>query len=207
MSIRIIGITGPTGAGKSLFSCFLAESGIPVIDADHVYHQMLIPPSECLNALRDAFGSSVIREDGGLDRKELSRIVFGSKEKLELLNRTVLKLVLEQIRTVIHSLEAEGHTTVAVDAPTLIESGFHTECHTVVSVLAPSELRLDRIIKRDNLSREAAESRIRAQHPDSFYEEHSTYLLHNGTDVAAFRSECERLLPLLIGDVNASRPN
>lgn len=192
--MKIIGITGPTGAGKSLVSEYLARRGLPVIDADEVYHRLLIPPSPCLDALRAAFGDGVFHEDGSLDRPALSEIVFHDKEKLGLLNHTVLDMVLEEIRSRIRVLETMGETVVAVDAPTLIESGFHRECDTVLSVLAPEALRRYRIMERDHLSPERAWERIHGQQPDDFYREHSQHVLINDGDQAALEARVASLL-------------
>ena len=197
MSIRILGVTGPTGAGKSLFSDYLAEKGIPVIDADEVYHKLLIPPSPCLDALREAFGDAILLPDGTLDRPALSRIVFHDEAKLALLNETVLGMVLDKIRGIIRVLERSGAKAVAVDAPTLIESGFHLECDTVVSVLASPETRLGRIMERDGLTKEAAESRVRAQKPDDFYRTHSHFTLINDGSREELFARGDALFPLL----------
>lgn len=191
--MKIIGITGPTGAGKSLLTSYLSQKGIPTVDADSVYHSMLLPPSECLNALRSAFGDGIFLPDGSLDRAKLGALVFNSAEKLELLNNTVLGSVLCEIRSIIRDLGERGFEAVAVDAPTLIESGFHKECDTVISVLAPSELRLERIIERDNISREKAEMRIKAQKSDSFYIESSDFILTNDGDTKKFKNNVSRL--------------
>ncbi len=195
--MTILGITGPTGAGKSLFSEYLISQGIPVIDADAVYHSLLIPPSLCLDALRGAFGDEILHCDGSLNRAELSDIVFHDKAKLSLLNDTVLIFVLDKIRSMIGELEKEGRTLVAVDAPTLIESGFHKECDAVISVLSSPEIRLERIIERDGISREAAMARIQAQKNDGFYRENSDYVLINTEGRDDFHSDCEALLRAL----------
>lgn len=176
--IKIIGVTGPTGAGKSLLCKELSQK-LSVIDADEVYHSLLIPPSDCLTALRAAFGDYVFAPDGTLDRGALSAIVFSNEEQLSLLNRTVLDFVLKKIRAMISCLEADGISAVLVDAPTLIESGFHRECDAVISVLASPELRLSRIIARDSLSQEKASSRVLAQKDDNFYRQHSDLVLVN----------------------------
>ena len=81
--MKIIGITGPTGAGKSHL-CKALSSKIPVINADEVYHSLLLPPSDCLDALRNAFGDAVFSSDGTLDRGALSSIVFSDQEQLAL---------------------------------------------------------------------------------------------------------------------------
>ena len=197
MNIRILGITGPSGAGKSLLSQSLSAKGIPVIDADQVYHSLLIPPSPCLDALRDAFGDGIFGKDGALDRSALSAIVFHDKEKLNLLNKTVLRFVLERIDERIKDLDAKGHTVVAVDAPTLIESGYHKQCHTVVSVLAKENIREERICKRDHLTEEQAKARIHAQPPEEFYRSHSHVIIENNGDTDALRIAVESFLSTL----------
>lgn len=194
MRIKILGITGPTGAGKSLLSAYLSQRGLPVIDADEVYHSLLAPPSRCLDALVDAFGSSILSADGTLHRPALSEIVFHDKKKLALLNSTVLGFVLEEIRTQIRALESDGHRWVAVDAPTLIESGFYTECDTVLSVLAPKEIRLARILARDGIDEERARARVYAQPDDEFYRSHSDVVLENQGDTASLQAQLEPYL-------------
>ena len=197
MNIRILGITGPSGAGKSLLSQSLSAKGIPVIDADEVYHSLLIPPSPCLDALRDAFGDGIFGKDGSLDRSALSAIVFYDKEKLNLLNKTVLRFVLERIDERIQALDAKGHTVVAVDGPTLIESGYHKQCHTVVSVLAKEGIREERIRERDGLTEEQAKARIHAQPPEEFYRSHSHVVIENNGDEDALQIAVESLLSTL----------
>lgn len=177
--MRIIGITGPSGSGKSYLTEYLKSEGIPAIDADRVYHSLLTPRSECVCAIAAAFGDSVICEDGSLNRRALSDIVFHSKEKLELLNRTVLDIVIREIRKMILELDSQGITTVIVDAPTLIESGFHKECTSVISVLADRKLRISRIAKRDGISVEKASERVAAQKDDCFYKNNSDVVLYN----------------------------
>ncbi len=189
----IIGITGPTGAGKSLLCEELTRRGIPVLDADVMYHELLIPPSPCLDALRSAFGNDIFSADGSLDRPALSQLVFHDKEQLALLNRTVLGFVLDRLRTELRALEAQGHTHAAVDAPTLIESGFDRECHKVLSVLSPTPLRLERIMARDGLDRERAEARIAAQKEDAFYVSHSDAVLSNHGDASALFQDFDAL--------------
>lgn len=177
--MRIIGVTGPSGAGKGALCELLKKRGIVCIDADAVYHSLLVPPSECLDALKSAFGESVFSPDGSLDRAALGRIVFAESDKLELLNSTVLSYVLAKFRIMIAELEAAGERAVAIDAPTLIESGFDKECDVVISVLASPNVRVGRIMNRDSISREKALLRINAQKSDEFYISHSDAVLYN----------------------------
>ena len=196
--MKIIGITGPSGSGKSLLGELAHSLGFPVIDADEVYHSMLIPPSECLDALRTSFGDDIFFPNGELCRKSLANIVFSDPEKLKLLNNTVLEKVLIKIRKMISDFENEGFSAVFVDAPTLIESGFNKECDIVISVLASKETRIKRIIARDGLTLEKAEARINAQKNDDFYCENSDHIINNDSSAESFFSEASILLKGLI---------
>ena len=182
--INIIGITGPSGAGKSILCTYLAEKNIPVINADEVYHSLLVKDSPCTVALADEFGEGILAPDGTPDRKRLGAIVFSSDEKLEKLNSIDLGFVIDKINKIIRSLALKGEKTVVLDAPTLIESGFSRECDTVISVLAPKQARIERIKIRDNIPEEAALMRVNAQKNDDFYRENSNHVIMNdsGTD-------------------------
>ena len=191
---KIIGITGPSGAGKSLLCKYISEAGIPCINADEVYHSMLTPHSLCVTKISEALGGDLISADGSLDRAALSARVFGDKEKLLLLNSTVLPLVIDEIERMISSLLGQDHSVIAVDAPTLIESGFNKKCDLVISVLSPAQTRIERIMARDKISRERAEARVRAQRDDSFYVSNSDVVLINDSDEKAFAAEVRKLV-------------
>ena len=192
--MKIIGITGPSGSGKSLLTTRIASMGYPVIDADGVYHSLLAPPSKCLDALREVFGNDIFSPDGTMDRVALAKIVFSDKEKLALLNGTVLPIVLDTIEDMIRELECQGNDKVILDAPTLIESGFYKKCHTVISVLCPKEIRVERIVLRDGISAQKAWERINAQKDDSFYREHSHIVITSDKEAEEFLSEAISLL-------------
>ena len=98
--MKILGLTGQSGAGKTLFAKELIKKGYPCVNADELYHSMLKPPSLVLDAIRREFGSGVLTKDGKLDRPALAREVFNDKEKLSLLNATVLPLVIDKIREI-----------------------------------------------------------------------------------------------------------
>ena len=190
----IYGITGPSGAGKSLLGEYCASHGIPHLDADAIYHALLIPPSEAVDALCLAFGEDILNDEGGIDRAALSAIVFADAQKLALLNKTVLDIVLREIRRRLEVLAAEGIAIVAVDAPTLIESGFDSECDAVIAVLSEKETRISRIMARDNLTRERAEARVAAQKNDDFYRAAADAVLWNDGDREALFADFERFL-------------
>ncbi len=190
--MHVYGITGPSGSGKSLLCEYLSAHGIVHINADAVYHEMLTPPSTVVDAIVRQFGKSVLAPDGGIDRRALSAIVFSSPQKLELLNQTVLPLVLDEVRARLARMKQDGVRVVAIDAPTLIESGFDTECDTVVIVLSSAETRIARIMERDGISIERAKARIEAQNPDDFYIAHADAVLYNDGDSKAFLEQAQK---------------
>lgn len=178
----VIGLTGPSGAGKGVVSGICQKWGIPAVDADAVYHELLIPPSACLDELVHAFGKEILCQDGTLDRALLAAIVFtpGAEEKKERLNRITHHFVLDAIRTSCRDLERTEAPAILVDAPLLFESGFDRECDHVLAVLAASDIRLIRIMARDGISISAALARLRAQKPDDFYRQADGILCNDG---------------------------
>jgi dephospho-CoA kinase len=191
--MRIIGVTGPTGSGKTLLTQYFSQLGIPTIDADKLYHSMLVPPSPCLDAIKEAFGECVFAPDGSLNRVELSKIVFSDSKKLELLNQTVLRIVIARIREIIAVLESKGETCVVVDAPTLIEAKFDKECDTVIAVLCPANDRVIRIAERDGISTERAKERVMAQKPDDFYVSAAEHVIVNDKGEVEFNKQIKEL--------------
>ena len=190
---RIIGITGPSGSGKSLLCKHLADTGIHCIDADAVYHGMLLPPSRCLDELVRVFGADLLSENGEIDRRVLSTRVFSDPLQLKLLNDTVLPIVIDEINRIIGDLISKGAQAVAIDAPTLIESGFYRSCDMIIAVLAPVEVRLERIIARDGISRERAMQRILSQKEDSFYSSVADVTIFNTNGEADFEKTAKEI--------------
>ena len=190
----VIGLTGPSGAGKSTVSRLFASFGLPVLDADEIYHALLIPPSECLNDLTAQFGRQILRGDGTLDRPALGRLVFDHPEALERLNSVSHRHVLREVRRRLRTLRDEGVTAAVLDAPQLFESGADRDCSVIVSVLADAELRVHRILLRDGISREDAMRRIRAQRPDSFFRAHSDYVIENNGNAESLLPQVRRIL-------------
>lgn len=197
--MKILGLTGPSGSGKTLFSRFLGSRGYPCINADELYHSMLVPPSALLDSIRAEFGDSFFDENGELDRKALGRLVFSSKESLERLNATVLPAVIEKIRSIAKYYEQNGAKILIIDAPTLFEAGYDKSCDMTVSILAPASLRVERISERDEISTSDALLRTQAQKDDSFYYERSDRVIVNDADEEALKSQSEALIYELLG--------
>lgn len=180
-NIRIIGITGPTGAGKGAVSdIFKNKYSVPVLDADKIYHEILAENNDCKSELVSAFGSEIC-VNGNIDRKVLASVVFanGAKEKLARLNEITHRYVKSEFKARTKVLANKGAKCVIYDVPLLIESGMNNDCNCVISVLANKETRLRRIIMRDNISEDSALMRIKSQKSDEFYISSSNYVIHN----------------------------
>ena len=196
--IKIIGLTGPSGAGKTKL-CSIAESyGIKSIDTDAVYHSLLVPPSPCLDELVREFGDSILLNDGTLSRPILSSIVFDEKDtekvKLARLGEITHKYVLDKAREMIKAAEGRGECAIIVDAPALYESGFDKECDFVICLLADPSLRLTRIIDRDSISEERAGARINGQKSDDFYSSRADHTILNNNSPEQLRVSLENIL-------------
>lgn len=174
--MKLVGICGGSGTGKTTICSRLAALGAYVIDADRVAREILRPP--VLERLSRAFGEEILRPDGSLDRKRLGEIVFSDEEKLKKLNEITHPLITHEILDDIER-HREQYAVVVVDAAVLQEAGLDRLCNRTVAVLAPLETRLSRIVARDGLSREAALSRIRAQKDDTYYIEHTDFAVCN----------------------------
>lgn len=190
----VIGLTGPSGAGKSTVSDLLAAHGLPVINADRVYHQLLIPPSPCLDELVRHFGRTILADDGTLNRRALGEIVFSSPAALDNLNTIAHRYVMEEIRLQLDVLRRQKLRAAVLDAPQLFEAGANRDCGVIISVLADANLRLERIVARDGIDADLAYRRIAAQKKDEFFRSHSDYIIENNGSPDALYPQVRRIL-------------
>lgn len=190
----VIGLTGPTGAGKGAVASIFARYGIPVINADRVYHELIAPPSSCLQELAEVFGKQILLADGSLDRRALGGIVFSDPAAREKLNSITHRYVMEEVQGQMERFRREGVRVAVFDAPQLFEAGAHRACGAVVSVLADRGLRLERIMARDGLTAEAAMRRILAQKSDEFFKTHSDYIVENNGSLESLAPQVHRIL-------------
>lgn len=190
----LIGLTGPSGSGKSRVAEIFSRFGLPVINADEVYHQLLVPPSPCLEELVGRFGNTILTSAGTLNRRELANIVFSDPASLAALNSITHRYVMEEILRRTEQLRREETRAAILDAPQLFEAGANRMCGAVVSVLADKNLRLERILQRDGIDRDAALRRIAAQRSDEFFRSHSDYIIENNHTPEHLIPEVKRIL-------------
>jgi len=175
----VVGLTGQTGAGKSTVSGIFVRHGFQHIDADKISREVVEPGKPCLDELFDYFGEKIRNPDGTLNRKALAEIVFTDRKKLESLDSICYPFITEEILRRISAYAEDGSQFVLLDAPTLFESRASDFCDMIISVLAPPEIRLTRIIERDGLTEQAALNRMNAQLEEQFFIRHSDYVIRN----------------------------
>ena len=184
----ILGLTGPTGAGKGVVAAQLTAAGIPVVDTDRLARDVTAAGHPCLIQLAAAFSPAILREDGTLDRAQLASLAFASPEATARLNAITHPHIFALAEERLAAFWEQGMPVAVVDAPVLFESGMDRMCDRTVAVLAPAEVRLARICARDGLSEAQAKARMSAQPDDRFYEERADDLLYNEGDLFTFEA-------------------
>lgn len=186
---QIIGLTGPTGAGKSSLTEIAQKNGYYVIDCDKLARKAVEKQTDGLKALVTVFGEDILFDDGTLNRKKLAEKAFSSKTNTELLNKTIFPYITELVRE-----EMKNAGKIILDAPTLFESGLDKICDKTVAVIADTETRLARITERDGIDKASAKLRISAGKSDEYYKERADFILYNNGDLAAFFESFRKIL-------------
>lgn len=175
----IIGLTGQTGAGKSTVSEILEKYGCYHIDADKVAHDILENNKEVQKKLKERFGEDITDKSGKIDRKILAARAFADKDSTLALNAITHPAVNNEIQNIILKQKEYGTKAVIIDAIALFESGEAKICDYTVAVIAPRDVRLERIIARDKISVSRANERINAQKDESFFTLNADYIINN----------------------------
>ncbi len=194
----VIGITGPTGAGKTTVLNVLRELGGAVADCDGVYHELLSTSVPLREELAARFGPGIFDENGDLRRKELGAIVFGDPDALADLNAITHRHIVSELERRIAQAEGEGRPAIALDAVALLESGAGTLCGTTIAVTAPEELRVRRILAREGIGEDYARARVKAQKPSAWFEERCAHTLRNDGEKASLEEQARELFKSIL---------
>lgn len=176
-SVKIIGLTGPTGSGKTMVADIFKENGYVIIDADKLARQA-VEIEEVKSEIMHTFGEDLYVE-GKLNRRELAKRAFSCKENELKLNSITHKVIIELTREKIEEYIKSGRKKIMYDAPLLFEAGAEKLCTCIISVIANVDVRVERIKKRDGLTDDEAQARVRVQHNDEFYISRSNYVIYN----------------------------
>ena len=189
-SMKIIGITGGTGCGKTTVLNELERRGALLIDCDAVYHRMLETDRPMLDEIEKYFPGAVI--DGKLDRKALGAVVFTDEEALRDLNIITHRHINLEIRRILREHAMNGGTLAAIDAIELFSSGLAKRCTATIGVIADREVRIDRIMRRDGIRREYAMMRVNAQRPNEYFIQKCSHVLENNGSQEEFIEKCRK---------------
>lgn len=189
---KLAGLTGGIATGKTTVANLFREKGIYIIDADLIAREVVKKGMPAWRMIKEEFGDEILREDGELDRKKLGSIVFSSKEKIQKLNSIVHPFVRERMMEEIErAISMEKN--ILLDIPLLFENGIHQWLRPVILVYAPLEVQIERLMKRDGLSREECEKRIRAQMSIEEKKKLADYIIDNSSDISKTKRQVEEV--------------
>jgi len=190
-----VAITGGIACGKSLFSHYLCQLGVDVLDADDVVHRLEAPKGEAVSAVISLFGESVRGLDGGIDRAALGELIFNNAADRERLNRVVHPLVKLAFKA---WLAEPGRKIKAAVIPLLFEVGWDAEWDVIICVVASAPVQMERLMRGRGLSEEQARQRIAAQMPVAEKAARSHLVIHNDADAEALAQEAAKVYRFLI---------
>ena len=161
---KIIGITGGIASGKSTVTEFLRQKGFQVVDADAVVHQLQKPGGQLYQVLVEHFGEKVLLENGELNRSLLASLIFSNPEEQEWSKRTQGEIIREELAALRNQF-AQTEALFFMDIPLLFEQDYASWFDETWLVYVNRDVQLERLMKRDQISKEAAESRLNSQWP------------------------------------------
>ncbi len=177
--MKVIGLTGGIGSGKTSVANKLRRLGAMVFDADEAARQALLPDCACYEKVAAAFGREILEPGGGIKRDVLAAIVFENKERLNLLEGIVHGYVWQQAESFLDECRRRGEKAAVLDIPLLIEKGWHEKMDEVWLIEVSIETQLQRTMKRSGLSEDEVRKRIAAQLPLAEKRRYATVIINN----------------------------
>jgi dephospho-CoA kinase len=200
--MRVWGLTGNIGSGKSTVARLLAARGVPVVDADQVAREVVQPGTQALREIA-ARWPSVLAPDGSLDRKALAARDFADAKERAELNRIVHPRIAEEVSSRLGALAGKGHPVAVYEAALIVENRLHEGLDGLVVVTAPEAAQLARLRERDGMSDAEARARLASQLPAADKLLHATFVIDNQGSEAELEAQVDRLLAAM---AKAGRP-
>ena len=164
----VVGVTGGIASGKTMVCRVFEEQGAKIVDADRIGREVVEEEPGMLEALRDVFGPGILTPEGALDRRKLGNRVFADREAKAKLDRMVHPPLLRRLRAgVVEALREDKDRLVVVDAALIVEWGIMDWFDVLVMVRTSERMQIERLMRRNRLSREETLNRIRSQMPDA----------------------------------------
>ena len=203
--IRIIGITGHSGCGKSSVAAYLAQKGCACLNADKTARQVLDPAApewpDLTARLQNVFGYDIVRADGTLHRQRLADRAFATPAGVQTLNAITHPPILARVLAAAETAQNAGYTLFFLDGAAIVGTIFEPHCDALVLVTAPQAASLARIMARDGLTEEQARRRLAAQLPEGVLRAAADYVLENSGTLADLYRQTDALLARLTADM------
>ena len=177
--MKLIGLTGGIGSGKSTVAQLLLHHGWELVDADQIARDIVEPGQPALAELADAFGEDILQADGSLDRGLLASRAFASREKTDLLNSITHPRIQEETQARFDSARRAGADFVVYDMPLLVDKGLHKNMDATIVVDVDVEERVRRLVEYRGLDEGDARRRIAAQGPDDVRRAAADFIIDN----------------------------
>jgi dephospho-CoA kinase len=191
--MKVIGLTGGIGSGKSTVSKFLAELGAVIIDADKVGHEALKPSTEVWREVVDAFGRQILTPDGDINREKLGEIVFRNSESLSRLNQIMHPRMYDMVKAQLEGYRKQGVGVVVLEAPLLIEANWTSLVDEVWVTVASESTVLRRLKEKFELSEPESLARIHSQLPSEEKVKHADVIINTDCALGELRAKVEEL--------------
>jgi len=191
--MKVIGLTGGIGSGKSTVSQFLAELGAVIIDADKVGHEVFKPDTPLWREVVAAFGKEILTPNGDIDREKLGEIVFGNLNSLARLNQIMHPRIYDMVKAQLEEYHRQGIEVVVLEAPLLIEAGWTSLVDEVWVTVAPKATVLRRLQEKVGLSKSQSLARIHSQLPSQKRVKHANMVIDTDCNLDELRDRVEKL--------------
>ncbi len=193
--MKIIGLTGSIGMGKSTTAAMFREAGIPVYDADAAVHEAYDVGGVAVGPVGEAFPGVV--KDGRVDREELRKRVLGNPEALKVLNGIVHPLIGKSRAKVFEDAQAAGADMIIMDVPLIYETGGEKNMHAVIVVSAPADVQRERVLVREGMTPERLDAILAQQVPDAEKRARADYVVDTGKGLDAARAQVTAIIAAL----------
>ncbi len=191
--MKVIGLTGGIGSGKSTVSQFLAELGVVILDADKIGHETLESDTEVWREVVAAFGRQILAPSGDIDRKKLGEVVFGDSESLSRLNRIMHSRMYNMVKARLEEYREQGVKAVVLEAPLLIEADWTSLVDEVWVAAASESTVLRRLQERTGFSTPESLARIRSQMPNEERLKHADVIIHTDCALDELKTKVKEL--------------
>ena len=196
--MRVFGLTGNFGSGKSTVAGMFRRAGIPVIDADRISQKVTAPGERAYSSIVLEFGSGILLPDGRIDRKKLGSIVFADPSRRKRLEAITHPAILEAANEYLEKLSEKGRRVAIIEAALIHEAGIKETFEAVVCVKCDEETQLQRVMARDGISRDEALSRFRTQMNAELKALSSDHIIDNSGSLDETRAQVEQITRIML---------